>query len=464
MSRAGSWLAKLRSLLVPDGSGGLRDQLLRGSAGSFMIKGIQTFLTLGLMVLLARLLGAEGYGVYAYVLALVEILGIPAQAGLQALTVREVAAYREKEQWPRLKGVLRFGFLVILVLGVLTAVVVWSLSGFFADDWSREKVFTLGWGVILLPLMALSNFRGAALRGLKKIGRGLLPENVLRPGGMLLLCGGVWLLSTDIVLTPSRAMLFHAVAAGGAFLAGSLMLMRALPQRAKAVSAEYETRAWLSSLAPLSLITGMQLINSRADIVMLGILGTSVDVGVYRIAAQGGVLVVFGLKAINMVVGPHFSSLWAAGDRERLQRVVTAAASGALMVALPVVLVFMVAGDTILGLVFGEEFATGHLALAIIAVGQLINAAAGSVVLLLNMTGQETVVVRGLVIAATSNILLNLVLIPIWGMEGAAVATVVTFGLWNLGLWWSTHRRMGIDTMALGAGRFASALVTRDDG
>lgn len=464
MPTSSPWFSDLRSILASARGDGLRAEIVRGGMGSFGLKAAQTVLTLGLMVLLARMLGAEGYGLYAYMLAVVEILGIPVQTGVGTLAVREVAGYEERREWGLLRGFLRFGSFSIIAFSVLLAVGVCTVFEVLPLGWSREKYLTLAAGLLLLPLRALSNYLGAALRGLKKIVRGLLPENVLRPGGFLLLSVGVWLLPSELSLTPSRTMLFHATAAAGALIIGGWMLIRELPRDSAVASPDYEVGAWLSSIGPLSLITGMQLINSRADLVMLGILGTSADVGIYRVAAQGGVLVIFGLKAMNMAVAPHFSSLWASDDRERLQRVVTAAARAALLVAVPIVLVFLVAGDRVLGLVFGREFASGHVALSIISVGQLINAGVGSVVLLLNMTGQETVVVRGLMIAAVSNILLNLLLIPLWGIEGAAIATVLTFGIWNVGLWRSTKKRMDIDTMAVGGRIATNLLIRRDDG
>lgn len=416
--------------------------------GSFGLKAAQAVLTLGLMVLLARLLGAEGYGVYAYVLAMVEILGIPVQTGIGTLTVREVAAFRERREWGLLGGFVRFGCVVILTFGLLAAAGSWALVEILQPGWPPEQFLTLAAGLLLLPLRSLSNYLGSALRGLKRIVRGLVPESLLRPGGFLLLSAGVWLFPVDLTLTPSRAMLFHAVAAAAAAIAGGWMLIRALPGESSEAAAEYEGRRWLGSIGPLSLITGMQLIISRADLVMLGILGSPTDVGVYRIAAQGGILVVFGLKAINMTVAPHFSSLWSARETERLQRLVTGAARVGFLTAVPVAALLAFFGEPLLTLVFGREFAAGHAALAIICGGQLINAAAGSVVLLLNMTGHESTVMRGLMVAAASNVALNLVLIPLWGMEGAAAATVVTFGIWNLLLWKASRLRLDIDTLA----------------
>ncbi|ADE14475.1 polysaccharide biosynthesis protein [Nitrosococcus halophilus Nc 4] len=429
-------------------SNGLRAQLLRGGIGSIAIKVGHTLLMLATTVVLARVLGAEGFGIYAYAYALVQILGIPAQMGLPILVVREVAAYQANAQWGLLKGILRRAFQAVGVIAIVLALAGGSVAWVFSERFSQEYLTTFAWALLLLPLIALGNLRGAALRGLRKVIQGQLPEHVLRPGGFLLFLGVVWLLFPQRQLTPADAMLMHTVATGMAFGVGGWLLVRSLPWQSKEAAPAYDTRHWLSSALPLSLIAGMQIINSQTDIIMLGLFRDAEEVGVYRVAVQSATLVAFGLQAINMVIAPHFSRLYAAGDMVRLQRVVTASARAILFTALPVVVVLIVFGEPVLRLVFGVEFVSGYAPLAILASGQLVNAAMGSVGFLLNMTGYERNVARGLMIAAVTNIVLNLFLIPLWGMEGAAVATGVTLVLWNILLWQSVRKHLGINSMA----------------
>jgi O-antigen/teichoic acid export membrane protein len=420
--------------------------LIRSAFGSAGLKVTNTLVTLAAAVLLARFLGAAGYGLYAFAFSLASLLAVPGQVGLPALLVREVAKYRYQEEWGLIRGLLRRANQIVLGLSLALAAaaagVAWLLSA--RTDPHQVEVFL--WALPLIPLIALGNIRGAALRGLRLVMQGQLPEMVLRPGLLLLMAGMAVLFGG---LTPTDAMALHAIAAALAFGVGASLLRRAIPAEGRAAQPVYETRAWLRSMLPLSLLSGMMIINNQADIVMLGLFTTNADVGVYRAATQGAMLVVFVLSAVNMVIAPYVSQLYTAGETERLQRLATSSARVILLTAVPVAGTFIVFGEEILVVAFGDEYAPGHRALAILCVGQLVNAGAGSVGLLLNMGGFERDTARGVAVATGSNLMLNLLLIPTMGMIGAAIATAVTLVIWNALLCRQVWVRMGIQSTAI---------------
>lgn len=434
----------------------LRGRLARGAVGSLALKVAQTLLSFASGVLLARLLGAEGYGVYAYVFSLVTLLALPAGFGLPNLVVRETSKALARSEWGLVQGMWRWAgrttAATSLVLIVLAGGVVWVL----AERFSGLQLATFAWGLVLAPLLALGNLRGAALRGLHRVVEGQLPEQVLRPGVFVLfLLGAAFLLPAEKV-SPATAMALHALASGLAFAVGAWLLWRATPAEIRRAAPAYNGRRWLASTLPLAFISGMQLINQRTDILMLGLFTTAAEVGIYRVAVQASTFVSFGLQAMNMVVAPQFAHLHALGDTRRLQRVVTASARAILFLTLPAVLLFALYGKPLLKLVFGAEFAAAYTPLVILALGQLVNSAAGSVGFLLNMTGHERDTARGMAVAAGGNVVLNLILIPPLGVNGAALATASTLALWNLLLWRAVQHRLGINSMAfdfLGARR-----------
>ena len=425
----------------------LRKQLFRGAVGSFALKVSHTLLTLGLTVLLARLLGPEGYGIYSYALALVTVLAIPAHVGLPTLLIREIAGHQVRQQWGLLLGVLRFANITALVMSVGLATLAGLLGWFLAERFGTQQLLTFAWALSLVPLMTLGLLRGAALRGLRKVVQGQLPEQVLQPGLLMVLVGLTVALAGAETLSPALTMALHALAFLVTFLLG------AMPAETGPARPQYAVRAWLRSLLPLSFLAGMQVINNRAGIVMLGLLGNAEEVGIYRVASQGAMLVVFGLTAMNMVVSPYVARFYAQNDTAKLQRMITISARVMLLAALPVAAVFVVFGDDILRLVFGADYVPGHAALAILCVGQLINAATGSVVAILNMMGHERDTARSVALAAVLNVMLNALLIPFYGIEGAAVATAVSLAAWNLLMVYWVRRRTGLDSTILGLGR-----------
>src|SRR5690606_14902262 len=93
-----------------------------------------------------------------------------------------------------------------------------------------------------------------------------------------------------------------------------------------------------------------------------------------------------------------------------------------------------------------DPFRTGYVALLILVFGQLINAGMGCVVVLLNMTGHERDTLNGVAVAAVANLLLNFLLIPRFGINGAAASTAVSLALWNILLARTVAKRLGLSS------------------
>ena len=107
--------------VLPQQPGRLRAHLIKGAAGSFVLQvGFAGFAFLN-AIILARVLGAEGYGTFANAMAWVSLLTIPATFGFGILLVRDTAIYRSQGKWGLLKGLLRFADRFVLVLSIILA-------------------------------------------------------------------------------------------------------------------------------------------------------------------------------------------------------------------------------------------------------------------------------------------------------------------------------------------------------
>lgn len=421
--------------------------LVRSSFASVALKVGGMVVSLLLTIVLARTLGPTGYGEYSYVFALVLLLAIPAQFGLPSLVVRETATALEGNQWARLSGVWRWSLVMAAVLSVASigmgAAVAWAVAGRF----SPSAVQTFAWALPLIPLIAFVNLIGAALRGLRQLMRGLLVEQTLRPAVLLVLLAVG--LSTDFTLTPTRAMSLHTLAAAFAVALAGIWFARARPAGVRtALAPVYEGAHWLASTAPLAVFAAAHVIVGRTDTVMLGVFATPADVGVYQVAMSGAALVIVGLGAVNLVVAPQFARLHASGNRAALQRIVTQSARIVALLALPAVIVLVLFGAQLVVWVFGSDYAGAATPLSVLAIGQFVNAFFGSAGVLLNMANHERAAARGLMVAAVLNVVLNVLLIPRFGVTGAAVATTISLVVWNVLLWRSAARLLGVDTLA----------------
>lgn len=424
-------------IAVNDRNGGLRARLVRGTVGSFALKIANTFLNLATGILLARLLGAEGYGVYAFAIALITILTVPSQFGLPTIVIRQVAAYRIKQEWSLLRGLLQRTNQIVLILSLITMMIGGTLIWLLVSHLNKLSLTTFGWALCLIPLFALGALRSAALVGLHQVILGQIPELLIRPMFLFLLMGGTYLGLGQVAATPSWTMAMNVIAAAIAFVLGAWWLLLRLPESVKQSTPTYQSRAWLRGALPLFLVGGMTIINNQAGIVILGLLRTAEEVGNFRVAGTGASLVAFSLMAVNSVLAPTISQLYTQGDSVLLQRVVTLSARAILLSSLPLALILVLFGKQLIGIMFGPEFIPAYPTLAILCVGQLVNASMGSVGILLNMTGHEGDTARGRAIATVLNVCLNVLLIPFWGIEGAAIANLASLVVWNmlLALW-----------------------------
>ena len=415
-----------------------------GSMGLKITSGGLGFLS---TVLLARLLEPAGYGVYAYVYAWINVLSVLTQFGLPTLVVRETARGMAQDRPDLVQGIWRWagritGLLSLALAGV-GAVLAWVLRSSFGG----ERLSTFAWAILLVPLVALGNLRGAALRGLQRVVAGQMPEFLIRPGLLVLLLGGAaWLLGRS--LSAAEAMALSVAAAALAFGFGAWMLWRVAPSSVRAARPQYESRAWWLSAFPLAFVDGISLINNQAAIIILGFFVSDAEIGVYRVAAQVSTLASFGLDAVNLVVAPRFAELYEKGDLAKLQRLVTISARVILAMNMGFTLGYVLLGRLFLRLVFGPAYLGAYIPLLILLVGQAVNSAAGSVGMLLNMTRHERDTAKGLAVSAILNVVLNLLLVPLLGIIGAAIATAVSLITWKVLLWQVVRWRLGINSLA----------------
>lgn len=437
-------IKRLRYLWTDDSR---KVRLVRAGLGGAGIQAANRLLALMLAILLARTLGTAGYGVYAYAFVLMSLLMVAAEAGVPTLLMREVAASEAREEWGLLRGTLRravqFVALTSTTISLLGLLVVWWL----ADSLTPAVLYTTTLMLIVLPLSAEVKTIAHAIKGLHHVVIGQAVERLMRPALVLSLVGFLFLL-WPALQKPQFAMTAQMLAVMVVLVMSCFILRRLIPTSAKTAEPVYNRRDWLRSILPFTLIGGASIINSHTDIIMLGWLSGSEDVGVYRVAVQGATLVVFSLQVANAVLAPQFSRLYAQGEMVKLQHLVTRSAQVILLVAMPVALVFILEGDVIVGWVFGVEFVEAHLPLAILAVGQLLNAGFGSAGFLLNMTGHERIAARILWQTALLNVALNAVLILLYGINGAAIATAISLIAWNFVLYRQVKGKLNITSTA----------------
>ena len=415
--------------------------------GAFAAKVGGAGILFGLHVLLARLLGVTQYGIYIYALTWANILVIASLLGSNTALVRFVAAYKAQGKWGLLRGIVRRStqcvFVFSLLIGGIGGVTVW----FLRDRIGRDEAATFGVALILLPVLALVRLREASLRALKRVVRSQLPTTIIRPLLLGAMLSGLYFCLRQPLLAI-HAMAIDCVAVFAAFVIGALWLVRELPEQVRGAEPIYADREWLKVSLPLLLIDGMFVVLNQTDIIMLGVIRGSQEAGIYSAASHISSLATFALIAVNMILAPMISELHHTGKKQDLQRIITLAARAIFVFTLLISAALTVSGRFVLCL-FGSAFPVAFVPLLILLSGQIVNALAGSVGLIMIMTGNQNQAGAIVAVSAAVNIMLNALLIPLLGLTGAAISTAFTMVLWNIAMFIFVRSRLGISPSAI---------------
>jgi len=168
------------------------------------------------------------------------------------------------------------------------------------------------------------------------------------------------------------------------------------------------------------------------------------SVGLYSVAVQMAMVVNFTLIGLNQAIAPLVAERHDSNRSQELQKSLIRATNIATIGSLLIVAALVALGPIVLA-IFGPEFSASYLPMIILAVGQLLNVASGPVGTLLAMSRRERFVGIGMSVSVVCNVLLNYFLIPAYGVSGAAIATAISVGIWNLLMVVFAKRILGIN-------------------
>lgn len=399
-----------------------RSRILGDAVGTFALNLGTMVLNFATVLVLARVLGVADFGAYAFALAWAMLLAVPAIFGLTPLIIRTVASSHVSLKWGRLHGIVRSANRATIGASAATVLVGGAVGWLLL----RSKPDLLGPFVValaLVPIVALTSVRQAAMQGLGRVVLGRLPETVIRPALFLAAVVSVYVLAADR-LGAKEAVSLHLLSAVVAFLLGALFLRRVFPVEARRAKPEYELRSWARSAFALAAVSGIGVLNAYVAVILLGFMLGPAEVGTYSVAARAAALISFFFVAVRYAVAPAVARFYALDEREQLQGLVTRAARATFMLTLPVAAALLIFADVIVRM-FGPGFEDAAGVMRILCVGELATVVTGYAGSILLMTGHELQATKGIAAGAIATVILCPLFISMWGAEGAAAATAI---------------------------------------
>ncbi len=369
-------------------------------------------------VILSRFLGVEAMGVYFSAMAVYRIAESAAPFGIPMSTVREVGAAHATKSWQTIRSVARQATLICLSLGGLATLLVLLSKGIIASTFEAPKdaATALAWvAFAILPgcgIMALT----AVLRGLGRQGS----ANVL--GAMLV---SVTAVLTFVVWTHGNGY----VGAIQSFILGQAVALTVLAlfvwRLVRDGEGEAKVRHSLLHSAPsFWIITLASFGNDSLGVLLLGMLGTVADAGIFGVAARLALPLSFLSASVQAVYEPRFAGIMRSGSPAQLRQEFRSALKHSFGLAAAMLIVMAVLAEPLLAL-FGKGFADAEAPFFVMLVGLCIMAAFGPAGSFLAMTGKARYNAWIAIASLPASLLLHALLIPNYGAMGAACATTL---------------------------------------
>lgn len=422
--------------------------ILRRAVPVVFLRATGAVLGLLFWVALSRILGPSGVGVLRQGIAFLMVSAVVIRFGLDNVLLREVAILVGRGDLGGAQGLVRRAMAFSLKVGCFVAVVVGCLALVFFGAERLASGDLVVWGICglgALP-MAILTFASEAQKGAGRAVWGtflqfnarnliFLPALVVLIGG-----GGLALAGDTQIATRNTAGLLV-----GALVIAAGMGLASWYRRAGS-SESPPLRPHLRSAIPLFQCALFGVALEWLDTLVLGGFVSDADVGVYGAAVSAALVMSFLLYAANVIMAPRFAKAFEDGERALLEREAKSATRLMLFVAIPAVTILFFWGDVLIG-TFGVGFEGAKSVFRILLLGHAFNMATGPVGYLLLMGRFEHTFRNNIAIAACADLILLAILVPMYGIVGAAWATTTAMALVNLLHFMACRRELGFSTI-----------------
>lgn len=422
------------------------DHNLRSAAAAFAVRVGAAMLAFVIQVLLARVLDLQNYGIYVNLWAGLAIATNFAVLGFSESAIRFVPRYLKRGQYANAKGFLATGFVTVVVASLVLAGLGLVAITRFASHVSPGYAMPLTVLAFGLPFLTVELYLFGVCRSLGYFMLGIVPGYIVRP----LLIGLATIAAPKVGIKVDASFVLAAAIVSTALItiAQSAIIWSRTREMFGGVKATSRTGLWLRASLPLLVVFGLDELFYWSDIMLLGVLSTPDQLGIYFAAVRSMALANFVHYALMIVSSREFSIANALKDRARLQDYVLSSARWIFWLTIPAVAVTLAFSYPLLAL-FGPAFVSGIPVMAVIGIGLIARAAVGNAGDLLVVLGHQKATIVIAVGALAINIALALVLVPLIGILGAAVSTAAAQIFRSLALAIAAQRLAGLNVCAV---------------
>ena len=409
-----------------------------------------------LTFVIAYFFGANGLGDYVLAIVVLKIFTLISKLGLDTASIKYIASYCAEKSYFGIISFRKKAISIILFASILCSIIMYFGASHISEFIGANSYHIQITSFFIFPL-SIFMFHYQNMRGLKEIGGYSFFFWTSQALFSLLAILVLTLFSKDENI-PLYAYLISLIIISLMSYLTFFYFMKVKKDRNELLflkNISDSTADILKVSIPLMLAQAVHFVMSWTDKLMLGILDSpdvisgiatsSAQIGIYHTAFKLSMFATIGLMAVKSIASPKFAELYQKNDIKILEKVTQQSTKLIFWTTLPLVIIFILFSEKLM-LLFGEEFRLGIFSFIILSLGRVVVSFSGAAGNLLQMCGKQVIFMNVAIIGSVINIILNFSLIPIYGINGSAISTMISLVAFNLLLVYFVKREFGFYT------------------
>lgn len=414
--------------------------------GVFAVRALSAALLFVSQIVIARWMGAAEYGLFVTAWTCVLVLGGIVHLGFNTAMMRLAPQYYANRNYAVFRGLWSGGRRVATASATVVMLLGLAAVWFVETEGSAALALPVAIAFLCLPLYTRTDVQDGLGRGQGWTMESIVPPFVVRPIALLAMVAVAYVAGSPATAVTGMALAFFSVVAANVMQ--TVLLKQRIRENVPEAAPAYDYAGWFKISLPLLAGGISEIVMLNADVLLLNLFRPSEEIGIYYAAAKTTALALFVLYAVGTAYAGRIAAASSLGNRAEIETLVGQAVRWTFIPSAAVTLAILAAGYPVLA-TFGEGFTDAYPLMFILAAGILTKAAMGPSEIILNMMGHQRVSAFSLGTAAALSVTLNLVLVPIWGVTGAAVATATAIITMSAINWHAMRRLEGLNLFVL---------------
>ena len=384
-------------------------------------------------VIVVRYITQSEYGIYSLALVLMNIFVVISTLGLREGSTRYIAYFRGGGESGKTSSIIKSSVQIALIASISLATV-----SFFASDFISESIFhapglstPLKIFSIAIPFTVLMGIFTSLFRGFNRVAPHVYFQSIM--GNVIFI---LFLVGVTLIGLPFLGIVYAFVASIMltclAFTAYTIKNLSLTLWEERRINISPVRKELLFFSLPLLLTAMLGMLMTWTDTLMLGYFKAPNIVGLYNVALPIARLISFALSSMLFIYVPIASQLYSKGLIEELRRNYTVLTKWICSATMPVFLILMLFPGAVLNFFFGAGYIPASTALQILVAGFFIDNLLGPNGATMVVMGKTRFLMWASIVGVTTNVILNIVLIPPLGIVGASIASLTSIVLLNI--------------------------------